>query len=177
MARPLVLVLGGTRSGKSAFAVRHVQQLADGRPICYLATAEAGDPELDDRITRHRASRPSWPTIDVGTDLPTAVGAAGPASAILLDGVTLWLSALAPTGIDDMDELLDGVIASGLAALETHEGPAVLVSDEIGLGMVPIDAFARAFRDFQGIVHQRLAAMADEVYFTVAGLPTRIKPR
>jgi adenosylcobinamide kinase/adenosylcobinamide-phosphate guanylyltransferase len=176
MAQPLVLVLGGTRSGKSTFGLARIRQLAHERPVAYLATALGGDPELDDRIERHRRLRPaSWPTIDVGADLVGAVEGAGRHAPILLDGLTLWLSALAGAGIRDLDALLDGPIADGLEALVRHAAPVVVVSDEIGLGMVPMDPFARAFRDLQGIVHQRLAAEADEVVLTVAGLPLEIK--
>jgi adenosylcobinamide kinase/adenosylcobinamide-phosphate guanylyltransferase len=180
MARPLALVLGGTRSGKSTFAMGLVSELGDGAPVAYLATAGSGDPELDDRIARHRRGRPDdWPTIEVGSDLPAAIAAAD-GRPVLLDGLTLWLSTLAGDGIadgDDVDALLGGPVALGLEAIARHPGPAVVVSDEIGLGMVPMDPGARAFRDLQGIVHQRLAAAADEVHLTVAGLPLTLKPR
>jgi adenosylcobinamide kinase / adenosylcobinamide-phosphate guanylyltransferase len=180
MARPLVLVLGGTRSGKSTFALGLVRELAGERPVAYLATAWPGDAELDDRIERHRRERPEdWSTTEVGTDLAAAVaGAEG--RAILLDGVTLWLAAIAGDEITtgaDIDRLLGGPVATGLEAIARHPGPAVVVSDEIGLGMVPMDPGARAFRDLQGLVHQRLAAAADEVHLTVAGLPLTLKPR
>ena len=178
MAAPLVLVLGGTRSGKSSYAVSRVQELANARPICFLATAREGDPELDDRIRRHRAARPQeWRTIDVGDDLVRAMEAAGEGAAILVDGLTLWLSALAAGPSIDIDALLDGPVAQALLSIHAHEAPVVVVSDEIGLGMVPMDAYARAFRDLQGIVHQRFAAAAHEVVLTVAGLPVVLKPR
>jgi adenosylcobinamide kinase/adenosylcobinamide-phosphate guanylyltransferase len=179
MARPLVLVLGGTRSGKSTFGLARARELAGGGPVAYLATALGGDPELDDRIARHRSVRPAdWPTIEVGRDLPAALAAAGDAPA-LLDGLTLWLASLVgdSPAVDDLDALLDGSVARGLDAIEAHPGPVIVVSDEIGLGMVPMDPGARRFRDLQGIVHQRLAAAADEVHLTVAGLPLTLKPR
>jgi len=181
MADPLLLVLGGTRSGKSRFALARAREYAGGRPVAYLATALAGDQELDDRIRRHRRERPTdWPTIEVGTDLPgavaAAVAAAGPRTPILLDGLTLWLSALAGDALDAIDPLLDGPVASGFAALVAHRAPVIVVSDEIGLGMVPLEPLSRAFRDLQGIAHQRLAALADEVVLTVAGLPLTLKP-
>jgi adenosylcobinamide kinase/adenosylcobinamide-phosphate guanylyltransferase len=178
MARPLVLVLGGTRSGKSTFGLGRIREIAAGRPVAYLATARAGDPELDDRIARHRRERPAgWPTIEVGSDLPAAVAAARDRP-ILIDGLTLWLSTLVGEGSDagDLDGLLDGPVARGLEAIAAHPAPVVVVSDEIGLGMVPMDPVARRFRDLQGIVHQRLAAAADEAYLTVAGLPVTLKP-
>jgi adenosylcobinamide kinase/adenosylcobinamide-phosphate guanylyltransferase len=178
MGRPLVLVLGGTRSGKSTFGARRMQELASGIRIVYLATALSGaDHELDDRIRRHRAARPSeWPTIDVGSDLPGAVSVAGEDAALLLDGLTLWLSLVAGD-VHDMDAVLEGPVQSGLDALLDHPGPVVVISDEIGLGVVPMEPQTRAFRDLQGIVHQRLAEAADEVVLTVAGLPLMLKPR
>jgi adenosylcobinamide kinase / adenosylcobinamide-phosphate guanylyltransferase len=182
MARPLVLVLGGTRSGKSSYGLARINALAEGGPVAYLATAigsPGADPELDDRIARHRAARPdSWDTIEVGVDLPGAMARVLPDRPILVDGMTLWLSALIDTPateLDGIDRLLDGPIAAGLAAVARHSGPVVVVSDEIGLGMVPMDPLSRAFRDLQGIAHQRLAALADEVVLTVAGLPHTLK--
>jgi adenosylcobinamide kinase/adenosylcobinamide-phosphate guanylyltransferase len=176
MGRPLVLVLGGTRSGKSVFGLRRATELADGRPVAYLATAIPGDRELGERIERHRRQRPAtWSTIEVRTDLPAAVRGAGSGVPILLDGLTLWLSALWDSRPIDPDALLDGPIDAGLAALGAHDGPVVVVSDEIGLGLVPMDPVARTFRDALGMVHQRLAATADEVVFTIAGLPLTLK--
>jgi adenosylcobinamide kinase/adenosylcobinamide-phosphate guanylyltransferase len=175
MAAPLVLVLGGTRSGKSRFGLARARELGGSGPVTYLATALAGDPELDDRIRRHRLERPpEWPTVEVGTDLAGAVRAAqgGP---LLLDGLTLWLSAVAGDGLATIDPVLEGPVAAALEALAEHSGPAIVVSDEIGLGMVPLEPLSRAFRDLQGIAHQRLASLADEVYLTVAGLPLRLK--
>jgi adenosylcobinamide kinase/adenosylcobinamide-phosphate guanylyltransferase len=190
MGAPIVLVLGGTRSGKSSHALGRITTLAGTRRVAYLATAiidKGMDPELDDRVARHRSLRPaSWHTIEVGLDLPRAVASGGADDApILLDGLTLWLSALvdhrargsAPGDavLRGIDGLLDGPIAAGMAALDRHHGPIVVVSDEIGLGMVPMDPDARTFRDLQGIVHQRLAALADEVVLVVAGLPITLK--
>ena len=175
MARPLVLVLGGTRSGKSTFALGRIRELSGGQPVAYLATARSGDAELDDRIARHRRQRPaSWRTLEIDADLPAALDAAGDGP-VLLDGLTLWLSTIAGDGVADVDALLGGPVARGLEAIARHPGPAVVVSDEIGLGMVPMDSGARAFRDLQGLVHQRLAASADEVHLMVAGLPLRLK--
>jgi adenosylcobinamide kinase/adenosylcobinamide-phosphate guanylyltransferase len=174
----LVLVLGGTRSGKSRFGLRRARELAKGMPVTFFATARPGDPELDDRIRRHRLERPAdWPTVDVGDDLAADVGCVADSATILLDGLTLWLSAIAGDELADIDAILDGAFADAVEALRERPGPAVIVSDEIGLGMVPLDPLARAFRDLLGIANQRLAAAADEVHLLVAGLPLTLRNR
>jgi adenosylcobinamide kinase/adenosylcobinamide-phosphate guanylyltransferase len=177
VADPLILALGGTRSGKSRFGLAAATRLAgDAGRVWFLATAWPGDPELDDRIARHRAARPSsWPTIEVGTDLVAAIGATAPEEPILIDGFTLWLSALLGDDAPAVDPILDGPVAAGLAAIVARPGPVVVVSDEVGSGIVPIHPGARAFRDLVGIAHQRLGDVADEVYLLVAGLPITLK--
>ena len=179
MAEPLILVLGGTRSGKSTFGLAAAQDLAgpSGR-VWFLATAWPGDPELDDRIARHRAARPAdWPTIEVGRDLPGALAQTEPADVVLIDGFTLWLSTVLGDDAPDIDAILDGPFAAGLAAIAGRPGPVIVVSDEVGSGIVPMHAGARAYRDLVGIAHQRLAARADEVHLLVAGLPLTLKGR
>jgi adenosylcobinamide kinase/adenosylcobinamide-phosphate guanylyltransferase len=178
MADPLILALGGTRSGKSRFGLAAATRLAgDTARVWFLATAWPGDPELDDRIARHRAARPaSWPTIEVGADLVAALAATAPDEPVLIDGFTLWLSTL--VGDDEVpaiDPILDGPVAAALAAIADRPGPVVVVSDEVGSGIVPMHAGARAYRDLVGIAHQRLAALADEAYLLVAGLPVPLK--
>lgn len=178
MSSPLVLVLGGTRSGKSRFGLKRAAELTPRGPVTFLATARPGDPELDERIRGHRRERPgAWTTIEVGDDLAGAIRSVESERTVLLDGLTLWLSAIAGDVPADVDAILDGPFATALSAIDTHTGPMVVVSDEIGLGMVPIDAVARRFRDLLGIAHQRLAARADEVYLLVAGIPMTVKDR
>ena len=177
MANPLILVLGGTRSGKSRFSLELTRELAGPGGATFLATAWRGDPEMERRIARHQRDRPaSWPTIDVGTDLADAIGRATPGEPILVEGLTLWLSAVAGDDLEDPDPILDGPVAAALDAIGAHLGPVVVVSDEIGLGMVPMHVGSRTFRDLVGLVHQRFAAHADEVHFVVAGLPLTMKP-
>jgi adenosylcobinamide kinase/adenosylcobinamide-phosphate guanylyltransferase len=177
MADPLILALGGTRSGKSRFGLAAASRLAgDGGRVWFLATAWPGDPELDDRIARHRAARPaSWPTIDVGADLVAALVQTAPEQPVLIDGFTLWLSTLLGDDVADIDLLLDGPVAAALAAIDARPGPVVVVSDEVGSGIVPMHAGARAYRDLVGIAHQRLAESADDVSLLVAGLPIILK--
>ena len=177
MARPLILVLGGTRSGKSSHALEATRAFAGDGRAWFLATARpAADPELERRIARHRQARPSaWPTIEVGTDLAAAVDGAAPSEPVLVEGLTLWLSAMVGDDPADPDPILEGPVAAALAAIARHAGPVVVVSDEIGLGMVPMHTGARSFRDLVGLVHQRFAAQADEVRLVVAGLPLVLK--
>jgi adenosylcobinamide kinase/adenosylcobinamide-phosphate guanylyltransferase len=172
----LILALGGTRSGKSRFGLAETTRLAAGGRAWFLATAWPGDPELDDRIARHRTERPAdWPTIEVGADLLGALAETDPREPVLIDGFTLWLSVLLGDDVGPIDPILDGPFSGALAAIVDRPGPVIVVSDEVGSGIVPMHPGARAFRDLVGIAHQRLAACADEVHLFVAGLPLTLK--
>ena len=165
----LTLVLGGARSGKS----RHAEALIEASPgpWTYIATAQAFDDEMRARIAEHRARRPSgWTTIDAPVALPEAIRRAAPSSPVLVDCLTLWLSNL-------MLSERDVGVATGdfIAALREANRPVVLVSNEVGLGIVPETPLGRRFRDEAGRLHQRLAAQADRVIFMVAGLPMQVK--
>jgi adenosylcobinamide kinase / adenosylcobinamide-phosphate guanylyltransferase len=176
VANPLILILGGTRSGKSRFGLDVTRALAGSGSATFLATAWRGDPEMERRIVRHQSARPAtWPTVDVGTDLSAAIRGAAPKDPVLVEGLTLWLSALVGDDLADPDPVLDGPVAAALDAIHGHEAPVIVVSDEIGLGLVPMHAGARTFRDLVGLVHQRFAAEADEVHLVVAGLPMTLK--
>jgi adenosylcobinamide kinase / adenosylcobinamide-phosphate guanylyltransferase len=168
----LTLVLGGARSGKSRYAESLVA--ATPPPWIYVATAQAQDTEMAGRIARHRARRSAgWRTIEAPHDLAAAIDAA-PAGAILVDCLTLWLTnrMLAKSSSDgDIDADTCGLEA----ALARRGGPAVLVSNEVGSGIVPDNVLARRFRDLQGRLNQRLAADADRVVLVVAGLPLIVK--
>jgi adenosylcobinamide kinase / adenosylcobinamide-phosphate guanylyltransferase len=172
MASPpprLTLVLGGARSGKSAYAEGLVT--ACPAPWLYLATAEIRDEEMAERVGTHRARRgEGWVTQDVPLALPEAVAAAtGP---VLVDCLTLWLTNLILSEAD-----VPSACARLGAACAAAHGPVVLVSNEVGLGIVPDNALARRFRDEAGRLHQRLAVLADRVVLTVAGLPLIVKPQ
>ena len=180
MSSRLVVVLGGTRSGKSRFGRDRAAALAsDGGSVVYLGTVVAGggDAELDERVRRHRLDRPAdWATVEVGRDLAGAIRSVEPGTTILLDGLTLWMSLVFGDDPSPIDDLLDGSFADALAAIAAHGGPVVVVSDEIGLGMVPLEPLSRAFRDLLGIAHQRLVAQSDEAWFMVAGRPLALQP-
>lgn len=165
----VTLVLGGARSGKSAYAEALVE--AAGRGL-YLATAEAGDAEMAERIRRHRERRgESWVTVEEPLDLAGALRRhAHPGRPILVDCLTLWLSNLMAAGHDVDGEMT--ALADGFATLA---GPLVLVSNEVGLGLVPETPLGRAFRDHAGRLNQTIARKADRVVFIAAGLPLILK--
>jgi len=179
MSARLVVVLGGTRSGKSRFGRDRAAALAgEGGSVAYLGTIVAGlgDEELDDRVRRHRLDRPAaWATIEVGRDLAGAIRSVDAGTTILLDGLTLWMSLVFGDEPGPIDDLLDGPFADILEAIAAHDGPVVAVSDEIGLGIVPLEPLSRSFRDLLGIAHQRLVAASDEAWFIVAGRPLALR--
>ena len=172
----LVLVLGGARSGKSAFAER-LARAEGGDAVLYVATATVTDEEMAARIARHRADRPAaWETIE----LPRRVGAAlmkRPTlpPVILLDCLTLLLSTPAFTNPDLTEEMIETHAAAevdGLLRLgDTFAGTLIVVSNEVGMGMHPNAPLGRMFRDALGRANQRLAARADAAYLLVAGMP------
>jgi adenosylcobinamide kinase/adenosylcobinamide-phosphate guanylyltransferase len=167
---PVTLVLGGARSGKS----RHAEALVASQPgpCVYLATAQAGDGEMAARIADHRARRGRrWITVEEPLDLTGALTrACGPDRAVLVDCLTLWLSNLLGAERDAAAEC-----ERFLATLPGLAGPVVLVSNEVGQGVVPDNALARAFIDHAGRLHQDLAAAAQRVVFMTAGLPRELK--
>jgi len=164
------LILGGARSGKSAFAQRQAEDLPG--ELIYVATAEALDAEMADRITRHQAARGArWQTVDVPLDLAEAIEAKSrPENVLLVDCLTLWASNLMFAERDLTHAI------SGLAfALAKAPGKLILVSNEVGLGIVPDNALARRFRDVAGGVNQAVAQSVDSVVFVAAGLPMVLK--
>jgi adenosylcobinamide kinase / adenosylcobinamide-phosphate guanylyltransferase len=168
--RSTLLVLGGARSGKSAFA--EARLVALGLPKVYLATATAGDDEMQARIAHHRARRGlDWRTIEEPLDLVDALRQhAARDRAVLVDCLTLWLSNLMHAGRDPEHEARRLVEWLGAAP-----GPVVLVSNEVGLGLVPETPLGRSFRDAQGRLNQQVAAVVSDVAFVAAGLPLWLK--
>ena len=166
----LTLVLGGVRSGKSRFAERLVE--ASGLSPVYLATAEALDDEMAQRIAAHRARRgASWRTVEEPLDLAGALQRqCAPERAILVECLTLWLSNLMAR-----QRPIEAEIERLLALLPRLKGPAVLVSNEVGQGVVPDNAMARAFIDHAGRLHQGIAEAADAVFLITAGLAQRLR--
>jgi adenosylcobinamide kinase/adenosylcobinamide-phosphate guanylyltransferase len=171
--KKLIFITGGARSGKSDFALKLAQRFA-GRKA-YLATARALDEEMAERIQKHKRNRPQdWQTLEEPLGVAKVLKeGAGHFSVILLDCLTLWISnsLMAKWGekkiLREADRLLE--------ASQGMKGTVIIVSNEVGLGIVPDNPSARIFRDLSGLIHQKVARQADEVYFMVNGLPLQLK--
>lgn len=170
------LILGGARSGKSAYAERLAQE--SGLPVTYFATAQVYDDEFGARIAHHQSRRPTaWKTVEVPHRLAAVLKAeAAPDRCVIVDCLTLWLAqcicpeCLPAEGIDWPAER-----AALLEALSTVPGKVILVSNEVGMGIVPLGEINRQFQDEQGRLNQAVAKMATEVVFVAAGLPLKLK--
>jgi adenosylcobinamide kinase/adenosylcobinamide-phosphate guanylyltransferase len=165
-----LLVIGGVRSGKSRYAQQRAE--ASGLKPVFIATAQAFDDEMKDRIARHRADRDGhWSTVEAPFDLPQAIACySATDSVLLIDCLTLWVTNLLLADRDIAAE------TDALAqALRAASGQLILVSNEVGWGIVPENPLARRFRDEAGIVNQKVAQAADEVQLVVAGLTTPLK--
>lgn len=180
-AQDLTFVLGGARSGKSVFAERLA--LESDLPVTYIATAAASDePEMRERIAHHRARRPAhWRSREAGRDLAGAIAdTARPGHCVLIDCLPLWLAGwLCPP--DDGphapadDAQWQGVVEQLCGALSDAPGKLVVVSNEIGLGVIPMGSLTRRYVDELGRLNQRVAALAPQVRFVVAGIPLAVK--
>ncbi|MFT3964601.1 MAG: bifunctional adenosylcobinamide kinase/adenosylcobinamide-phosphate guanylyltransferase [Sphingobium sp.] len=170
MSRSSLLVLGGARSGKSRLAQSRAESLP-GAPV-YIATAEAWDGEMRERIALHRADRGGqWATVEAPLDLPEAIASrSGTGHVLLVDCLTLWATNLLLAERD-----AEAATEALCAAVAGFDGHLILVANEVGLGIVPDNALARRFRDVAGRMNQRVAAVAGEVVFVAAGLPLRLK--
>ena len=172
--REIVLVLGGARSGKSSWALRYVE--LNYRSRLFLATAEVLDDEMEERVRLHREARgPEWTLVEEPLDLAGALRTrCGGADGVLVDCLTVWLSNVmikeGRVGARARRERL-------LDALASRKGGSVLVSNEVGMGIVPENRLARAFRDEAGALNQAVAEAADRVVFVTAGLPLWLKGR
>ena len=192
----MILVTGGARSGKSSLAERLARER--GGPVTYIATAEAGDGEMRERIARHRERRPeSWRTVEAPENLPDAVaealgagcdcggaGAGGEAGAggaglVLIDCLTVYISnLLVSQGIASSDRAgsaIDREVDRLVEICAGGNGRVIMVSNEVGMGIVPDNRLARVFRDAAGRANQKLAEAAEEVYLCVSGIPLKVK--
>lgn len=183
MGKHLTLILGGARSGKSSYAEQLAAQR--GQRIAYVATAQAWDDEMAHRIENHRRQRPTtWETIEapsqVGAAIAAAEASAGDWDVVLIDCLTLLASNVIlalpePVETPTAEAALRAEVDALLDAYQASKASWILVSNEVGLGIVPAYPLGRVYRDALGRANQQLAAVADEVLFMVAGLPMRVK--
>ena len=167
MAYRRVLVLGGARSGKSLYAERLAGEC--GEPVVYVATARASDAEMAERIAHHRARRPkTWRTVEASLHLPTD---GGDAATVVVEDLTLLLSNHMEIDRESAEHNSTNEV-NGVLKLAAH---VILVTNEVGMGLVPEYPLGRHFRDALGRLNQAVAAACDEVYLIVAGLPLRLK--
>ena len=182
MSAPIILVLGGVRSGKSAFAEKLVRQME--RPTLYLATGAATDSEMAQRILRHREARPAeWRTVEeplkLADGLATGLETSGPNSVVLVDSLDTWVSnlLLAHEGksAGQLESLAKSRVVQLIGVCENLSSPVVMVSSEVGHSLVPPNELGRRFQDLLGLVNQQAADLAHQVYLVVAGIPVEIK--
>ena len=179
MGKKLTLILGGARSGKSTYAQQMLEESRE--PVLFVATATAGDAEMAERIQAHQASRPShWQTLEAPLKVGSAIREAAFAGNVLLDCMTLLASNVlmaCPQPIDEAayQTAMQAEVDDLLAAYQEHIGAWVIVSNEVGLGLVPPTELGRYYRDALGRANQQLAQAADEVLMMVAGLPIKVK--
>jgi adenosylcobinamide kinase / adenosylcobinamide-phosphate guanylyltransferase len=171
--RSVTLVLGGVRSGKSRYAL---QLAADVRHVTFVATAERReDEEMKRKIERHRAERPShWATVEEPLDLANAIAAAGDCDLLLIDCLTLFAAKVLEVCGEDASRVSE-TVAGLCAALKQPPCSVILVSNEVGSGVVPSFEMGRRYRDVLGEINQQVAAIADRVVLMVAGLPLALK--
>jgi adenosylcobinamide kinase/adenosylcobinamide-phosphate guanylyltransferase len=172
-ARRIVLVGGGARSGKSAFALVRARELGTRR--LFVATARPYDGDMEERIARHRTDRgETFDTVEEPVRIPEVVAAASGYDVAVVDCITLWLSNLLVDGMGS--EAIERRVEDLAAALARAPCPVVLVTNEVGMGIHPETALGRTFRDLAGRAHQHLARAADEIHLAVLGVVVRLKP-
>jgi adenosyl cobinamide kinase/adenosyl cobinamide phosphate guanylyltransferase len=167
----LTLLIGGARSGKSSLAV---QRAASAEPVVFIATGEAGDEEMAARIETHRAERPpEWTTVEEPVEIRAALEASSSESFVILDCLSLWVSNL--IGRDWDDEAIETEAARVAKTAASRRAPTVVVTNEVGLGVVPATPLGRRYRDVLGRVNADFAETADEAFFVVVGRALRLE--
>lgn len=177
----LILLLGGARGGKSAYALRLAQdgERASGDEVCFIATAQGLDEDMTARISRHRAERPThWRTIEEPCQIDEALKQASDAGIVVVDCLTLFVSNWLVRHEDEheCEQFVRRITRNFLEQARSRQQTIICVTNEVGLGIVPQTSLGRVFRDLLGRVNQEFAAAADEVYLLIAGLPLQLKP-
>ncbi len=173
--REVVFIIGGCKSGKSSFALQLSEENYPGLTKHYMATAIVFDQEMEERVKRHREDRKdNWFTIECPYELPSQISKImSKHNLLLVDCLTMWINNLLFKGLSTKD--IEKEIKRLVDVVVHGEGVFVFVSNEVGLGIVPGDKLSRQFRDIVGILHQKIAEIADKVYFVTCGIPNLIK--
>lgn len=174
----LTFISGGARSGKSDYAMEIAGKT--GGSLVYIATASAGDPEMEERINRHRSERgEDWATIEEQLNIDRALADLPPGSTVVIDCLTLWLTnVMTLHGMQVIEQFETGAVmraANIISAIKEYDGSVIAVTNELGLGIVPADKTTRLFRDVMGRINRIFADAADEAYMTVSGQPLKLK--
>ena len=176
---PVILITGGSRSGKSAFGQQMAEQI--DAPKLFVATCPHTDPEMDERISRHRRERQGrgWQSVEEPLFLVERFDSCIPGTTVLIDCLTLWINNLLYTAEKHQDEINEDVVAQQSEKLAqaaiAHQGTVIMVTNEVGLGVVPDNRMARLYRDLVGRCNQVVAAKADQVFLVSCGVPLQIK--
>lgn len=170
----IIFIIGGCKSGKSDYALKKAQEFQTGTKK-FLATSLVLDEEMQDRVARHREQRRnSWETIETPFELPSVLSRNfGENSLLLVDCLSMWVNNMILKEYSEKE--LNNAFSSFVEALKNTRVPVILISNEVGTGIVPEDKLARRFRDYLGRLNQEAAACADSVFWTIAGLPVSIK--
>jgi adenosylcobinamide kinase / adenosylcobinamide-phosphate guanylyltransferase len=170
----IVLFTGGARSGKSTRAEQYAARL--NAPVLYIATAQAGDDEMRDRIARHQERRPpDWHTLEAPTEVAAALAALEAKTVVLLDCLSLLVSNLLLAHEDNPEHPIEQEIGALLTIVRERDLTLVAVTNEVGMGIVPAYPLGRVYRDLLGWANQRVARAADDVYMVVCGIPVELK--
>jgi adenosyl cobinamide kinase/adenosyl cobinamide phosphate guanylyltransferase len=177
----MILLLGGARGGKSAYALQLAQnsERASGNEVCFIATAQGLDEDMSSRIAQHRAERPAnWRTIEEPCQIDVALRQASNAGIVVVDCLTLFVSnwLMRHENEHECEQFVRRITRDFLEQTRAKRQTIICVSNEVGLGVVPDMSLGRVFRDLLGRVNQEFSAAADEVYLLVAGLPLQLKP-